>query len=416
MGGGKSAAIISCLATMLAPILLAMGTYFSMNSFDWLFWSISLYLVLLIAKSSEEKQHRLWIILGLILGLGLLNKIGILWLGFGILVGLLLTPYRKMLKTKWPYLAGVIALIIFSPFIIWNFQNNFAHIEFIKNATLHKYSTLTPLDFISGQFLNADPIAAIVWLTGLYFLFFNKEGRKYKIIGIIYATVFFILIVNGHSKAEYLGPLYPALFAAGGVFIENISRKKYLSWLKIAVPAVVLIGGIFLAPLALPILPVGQFINYYEYLGISHQNAEHKKLAGLPQFYADMFGWKNMAATVSKVYMSLPEAERLSCFVYTGNYGEAGAFQFYSKKYPLPLVVSGHNNYWLWGYGNKIPEVVIIVGGNMEDHQAVFDSVVKAGEVKNKYSMPYENNLPIFICRGFKTDLKDVWPRTKHYE
>lgn len=416
MGGKKTSVIIACLSAALAPIFLAMNTFYSMNSFDWVFWAVSYYIIIRIIRAGEAEQGRLWMILGAVLGLGLLNKIGILWLGFGILAGLLLTPHRKLLKTIWPYAAGLIALIIFLPFIIWNFQNNFAHLEFIKNATLYKYSSLNPLDFIAGQFLNMNPLAAPVWLAGIYFLFFNKAGEKFKILGIIFVSAFLILIINGHSKAEYLGPAYPALFAAGGVYLERISSRRFFKWLKIGMPSLILAGGILIAPLALPILPVDQFISYYKFLGVSHQNSEHKKLAQLPQFYADMFGWENMAATVSKFYTALPDSEKNSCEVYTGNYGEAGALQFYSKKYPLPPVISGHNNYWLWGYGNKEPRVMIVLGGDKEEHEALFKNVFKAGEIKDKYAMPYENNLPVFICSGYKMPLKNVWSRTKHYE
>ena len=229
MGGGKTSVIISCIAVTLAPEILGNHTIYSMNSFDFLFWSLTAYILILIIQN--EKKN-LWILLGLVLGLGLLNKVGVLWLCFGVFIALLLTPSRKYLKTFSPWLAFLIAFVIFIPFIIWNFTHNFAHIEFIQNALKYKYSGLTAMDFIVGQFMNLNPVASIVWLAGLYFFFFNKEGKKYMMIGILYLSVFLILLLNGHSKAGYLAPAYPMLFAGGGVLIEKISQLKNWRWFR----------------------------------------------------------------------------------------------------------------------------------------------------------------------------------------
>ncbi|MEO8665567.1 MAG: glycosyltransferase family 39 protein [Ignavibacteria bacterium] len=412
LGGKKFAIVISSVAVIFAPVYLGMNSYFSMNSFDILLWTTALYIIVLIVK---ENKFSYWIFLGFVIGFGLLNKIGFLWLGFGFFAGLLVTDKRKLLLTSKPYITALIALVIFVPYIIWNIKNNFAHLEFIQNATSGKYSGLNIANFIKGQFLSMNPFSAFIWIPGLYYLLFDREGKKFRLLAIIYIASFLILVLNGHSKAEYLAPAYPALFAGGGVLIERISSVK-LRWLKYAVISFVVISGIMFSPLAIPILPVEAYIEYSRKLGIHPSSSESKKLSELPQFYADMFGWEEMASDVSNVYLSLTENERKRAIVFGRNYGEAASIEFFKNKYPLPPAISGHNSYWIWGFDKVDDPVLIIIGGDKEDHLKFFENVEEAGIHKAGYSMPYENDLPIFIARHPKLSLSDAWLKIKHYD
>ena len=206
LNGGMFAVTLACMTIAITPQFLGTNTIYSMNGFDWLFWSLGTYIVLLIVQSEQagSRTKRLWILLGVILGLGLLNKIDILWFGFSLLAGLLLMPQRIHLKTVWPYIAGIIALVIFSPYIVWNITHNFATLEFIHNASSIKYASQNPLNFLGDTILAMDPLASPVWLAGICFFFFNREGRKYRLVGYLFFISFIILIVNWHSKAEYL--------------------------------------------------------------------------------------------------------------------------------------------------------------------------------------------------------------------
>ncbi len=414
MGGGMLSITIASLAVIFAPIYLGMNTFFSMNAFDILLWATAFYLIILTIK---EDKPNLWIWLGVVLGLGLMNKIGFLWLGFGLIVGLLIT-YRNKLLTKKPWITAGIAFILFLPFIIWNATHDWAHIEFIQNAQMYKYSEITRGDFIIWIFILMNPASAIIWILGLYYLFFNKEGKQFKILGIIFFVTFLILFISGKSKSEYLSPAFTPLFAAGGIILEQINQRKVWKWLKYVVIIPLVSSGIVTAPLALPILPVETYINYAAAIGFGPTTAENKELAELPQFYADMFGWEELAKNVSTVYQQIPEDEKDNSLVYANNYGDAGAIEYYSEKYPLPRVISAHNNYWIWGwdYLNEEIKNVIIIGGNREDHLDSFEEVEKVLIHKVKYSMPYENNLPIFICRKLKRDVRQIWESSRHFE
>lgn len=414
LDGEKLAIIIASLAVIFAPIYLGMNTFFSMNAFDILLWALAFYIIILIIKGKNKSS---WIWLGVILGLGLMNKIGFLWLGFGFFAGLLLTEKRNLLKTKWPWISGLIALLIFAPYIIWNSANDWAHIEFIRNAQMYKYAGITRADFVSGILLIMNPATIIIWLLGLYYLLVNKDGKRFRVLGIIFVASFLILFISGKSKSEYLAPAFTIIFAAGGIILDRIDFNRYWKWLKYAVLIPLVISGIVITPLALPALPVETYINYSTSIGFGPTTSEGKELAELPQFYADMFGWEELAQTVSSVYQTIPDEEKSNTVVFGNNYGEAGAIEYFSKMYLLPTAISTHNNYWIWGwkYADKDIRNVIIIGGREEDHLNSCSEVEVRAIHKAKYVMPYENNLPIFLCKDIFRDFDVIWNEAKNY-
>ena len=139
------------------------------------------------------------------------------------------------------------------------------------------------------------------------------------------------------------------------------------------------------------------------------------ELAELPQFYADMFGWEEKANDVVAVFNTLTEDEKKKCAILSTNYGRCGAIDFYGEKLGLPKTIGIHNNYWIWGPRDYKGEVMIILGGSMEDHVDNFESVELVKTSTSTYCMPYENDVQIFLCRNLLQDLKDIWQHEKNY-
>ena len=412
MGGKLFAIALACLAVFLSPIHVAMTSYYSMNSIDMFLWSMAM---LLILKIINNQKNSYWIVLGLVLGIGLLNKISVLFLGSGIFVGLLLTQ-RQWFSTRWPYLAGILAFGLFLPYIFWNISHDFAHLEFIHNASASKYSGRGHLDFIREAVLMLNPVSAPLWISGLITLFFYPPLKLYRIFGWIFLTVFLILLVNRTSKGEYLAPSFVGLLSAAGVWAEQKWVSPSVRWLRYVYPALLVVSGLLLLPLVIPVLPVETYISYSGKLGIKPSSSEKKALSELPQFYADMFGWKEKARDVAKVYATLSEEDKAKCAVYSNNYGRCGALDFFGEELGLPKSIGSHNNNWLWGPRDYTGEVMIILGGSMEDHQNDFASCERVAVSTCTYCMPYENKVGIFLCRGLKKQLKDEWKDMKHYE
>jgi hypothetical protein len=226
-------------------------------------------------------------------------------------------------------------------------------------------------------------------------------------------VTFFILIGNGHSKAEYLSPTFPMIFAAAGVWLQQLLEKR--SRLLHALPIFIVVAtGLALIPLAAPVLPVQSFVSYTKMLGVNQPNSESRELGVLPQFFSDMNGWEDLAKTVSQVYLSLSEEERGDAVVLAGNYGQAGAIEYFADRYPAPRVISMHNNYWIWGYPARIG-TLIVIGGEEEAHSGDCRELIEAAVFHSPYVMPYENNLKIWICRGLASSVEELWKAEKHY-
>jgi len=292
---------------------------------------------------------------------------------------------------------------------------NFAHLEFIHSASAGKYSGLTRLDFPAGQALDLNPVNMLLWVSGLFFLLFSREGRRYKVLGIIYAAAFAVLLANPHSKAEYLGPAYIMLFAAGGVVLERWASRGRRGWAVTSFAVLSLLTSLIILPLAVPVLPVKTYINYAAGIGVKPSTSEGKKLSELPQYYADMFGWEELARDVSAVYLALPESERASTVVLARNYGEAGALEYYALKHPLPRVICTHNSYWFWGYPMDGVRTLIVLRGREKDHRESCAEVTLAVVHACRFCMPYENDMPIYVCRGLRVSLAEIWKKDKNF-
>jgi hypothetical protein len=383
-----------------------------MNAFAELFWALAVYLLALIADRSRPV---LWILLGIVMGLGLLNKIDFLWFGVGLAAGLLLTDLRNQLKTPWPYAAAGIALLMFSPYVLWNATHGWAHLEFIRNASAGKYSGLTRLNFLTDQPILTNPVNLLLWVPGLLFLLFGRDGKRYRVLGIIYLAALAVLLANPHSKSEYLGPAYTMLFAAGGVAVERWAARGRRGWAVTSFAVTSLLTSLMILPFAVPVLPVETFIKYQSALGVKPSTPEQHRLSELPQFYADMFGWEELAKDVSAVYLSLPEAERASAIVYARNYGEAASLEYFASKYPLPQVVCAHNNYWLWGYPKEVFGTMIILRGSLDEFKKGCEEATLAGIHTCRYCMPYENDMPIYVCRGCRVTPAELRKRDKNF-
>jgi hypothetical protein len=415
LGGGRFAQLFAALCVLLAPLHLALGSYYSMNSWDLLVWSLAAWILVMWINKRDPK---LWLWLGIVLGFGLQNKISVLWLGFGIAVGLLLTENRRTLLTPGPWLAAGIASVIFLPHIIWQVLSGWPTLEFMSGAA-GKMAEVTFLRYLGSQILEMNPLLFPVWFTGLAWYLLAAKGKPYRMLGIIYVVVFALLVISGNARTYYMAPAYPMLFASGALLLEKVSSTGLLRWARVAFVVLILQVGIIAAPMAVPILPVENFIQYSEALGMKPKTEEKHQTDRLPQFFADMHGWNEIVDTVVGVYGNVrgdvgsEDSDRWA--VLTGNYGVAGAVDFLGRKYGLPPAISGHNNYWLWGPGDPSPENLIILGGRLENY-GFCEEVWQAGTTECTYCMPYEDNRPIFVCKDLQVDPDTIWPELKHFD
>ena len=409
LGGGRFAQGLAALAALFSPVFLGIDHFYSMNALELLFWTAGASLVLAALESGRTRD---WVWLGVLLGLGLLNKISMSWFAAGLVVGLLVTPYRRVFRQRGIWSGGVVAGLVFLPHVVWQVQHGWPTLEFMHNATTQKMASISPVSFLTEQILSNNPGAFLIWLGGLVYGLV-RAGPRARVLVWIYLTVFALLIFGGHSRASYLAPAYPMVFALGGIAVEVVSRAH--RWLQPASAALVVVFGLVALPMALPVLPVETFVRYQAALHQTPSTDERQEMGALPQHYADMFGWDDMVALVARAYEELTPEERQHARVFGQNYGEAGAVDVLGRHLGLPRAMSGHNSYWLWGPGSEPIDVLIIIGGDREDNAQFFEDITIVGQTSSPWSMPYERGLDVSIARKPKLDLRQAWPRVKEF-
>jgi Dolichyl-phosphate-mannose-protein mannosyltransferase len=408
-GGNKLAQGSAALLALFVPCFLGFGGYYSMNIVDLSIWAA---VIFLLARLSNGSDRRLWLLVGILLGLGLLNKLSVLYLGVGMLAGMLLSPLRRHLLTPWPWIAAGIAFLMLLPHVLWQISNGWPTLEFIENATLYKNAELSPLGFLSGVMFEGNPMFLPFWILALAYAFLSKRLRQHRWVGWLAATVIIVLIVSGSAKPYYADPAFFPMVAVFGVALEQWVRWR---WVQIWALAHVVIGGLIVQPFAIPVLSPAQFVAYSNALGMTHESAERSELAELPQFYADRFGWSELAVAVADAYHSLSPEEKSVAVIFGQNYGEAGAVEYFSDDLDLPTVISGHNSFWFWGYGDTTGEVMIVIGDERDRLLEFFESVELSSIRHSDYCMPYENDLPIWICRGMKITVEELWSEVRFF-
>jgi len=411
-GGKHFATLLACLCVLIAPVYNAGDNLLSMNAYESLFWTGC---ALSYVWAIRRENPNYWLLFGTLAGFGLMNKHSIVFFGLAFVVGLLFTPDRKVFANKYLWLAGGIAFLIFLPNLIWQYQNDWATLELLQNVQkTGKNVVLAPHEFIFQQIFILFPLTAPVWVAGIWYLLFDKSGKRFRTLGFGYLITLALMILL-KAKNYYLAPVYPMLFAAGGVFWENLlAQFRFQKIVKFAYPTLLIIGGLIVLPLAIPVLPVEKFIAYQNALGIAPPKTEVGHQGVLPQHFGDQFGWEEMTAKVAEVYHSLPPEEREKVAIFANNYGEAGAIDFFGEKYGLPKAISNHQSYYFWGPGNYDGSVVIILGDEKEDAEEFFQSVEEKTRVGEPLAMR-EENFNILVGRGLKQPFPEIWKKIKNW-
>jgi hypothetical protein len=405
LGGGRFAQLVAGVGMIIAPVYLRTANMLCLPAFEPLFWVIATYLVV---RISQEDNPRLWLWVGVVVGLGLLNKHSMLFFAFGLVVGLLLTPLRKHFKSLWLYGAGAISLLFLLPNLIWQISHDWPTLDFLLNLKAGVMSGISLLQFIGGQFFYLHPFNAILWISGLIFFLFTKAGKSYRLLGWIWLAVFLLLVIT-KSKIYYLAPAYVILIAGGGISIERWVKRKGKKWLKPGFLAFFLIGGTLMIPVSVPILNINSLEKYIHSVSFG----AFKNIYELTGDLRGMFGWDKRVKTVAKVYQSLSLEEQKRTVIWAFGYGNAGAIDYFGKKYGLPNAVSLTKTYWIWGIPDGKWDIAITMGIKMENIEHIFEQVEKAAEVELKNVNPWQTPFTVLICRFPKRPLTDIWKKNR---
>ena len=307
-------------------------------------------------------------------------------------------------------------LLIVAPNLLWQVHNHWPTLEFLRNGRSNtKTWPSRPLAFLGQQILILQPVTVLVWLPGL---FLSSPKHHFRFLALTY-LFFLALTMALHAKDYYVTPIYPVLFAAGGIAWERrfAARPRVQQGRAFAFPVAqftIVFFALALLPLSVPILRPPAIVTFgrITHLGKAG-DTENEKVGPLGQFYADRFGWQEEMDMVSRTYNALPEDDRAQACLWGSNYGEAGAIDFLGRN--LPPAISTHNNYFLWGLHGCTGEVIIAMTPTpLAELQQKYDQVQVVGRLENPWSMPYEHR-NIVLLRHRRRPLVLDWPNIKEY-
>jgi hypothetical protein len=413
MGAGAFGQGLAAAALMLGPVPMVLFGFYSMNAFEVLLWVTACYVLVEIARTGNE---RLWIRFGLVAGLGLLNKHTFVMLAVGLAIGVVLTPLRRHLTSRYLWLGVGLAAVLVMPNILWQVHNGWPSLEFYRNADALKNVPTPPLKVLLEQTLLMNPISAVLWIGGLLFCLRSEHGRPFRFLGWMFLALILLAMIGQKSRPDRLAGLYPVMFAAGATLWESLRFRRGLGWIRYAVPVLMVVVGLVMAPIGLAVLPPAQLATYAATTGIVPKiEAGEGKVSPLPQWFADRHGWEQMVEEVTAAVDSLTAGERAQAIILAPSYGHAGALELLGED--LPPVISPQNTYYLWATEETDMEGKVLISIGYENSLSdYYEEVERFGVSNCHYCMSWRNNMPITIARHPTRSLREAWPQLKNFQ
>lgn len=399
--GGKTGAQ-ALAASAAIPFALGAGSLMQYVSFDYLAWVACSYFFVLLCKSRDS---RWWVAIGGCIGLGMLTKYSMLVCALAIATGVLFTDLRAHLRSKWLWLAVAVSLLIFLPNLVWQIQNNFVSLDFLRHIHERDVRIGRTQNFLPDQ-LELTLFTLPLAILGLFFYFASKTGRPLRAVGYLYIIPLITFLV-AKGRGYYLAPAYPVLYAGGAVFGAELLRNVRLVWRLslwgLAWASIVMTIS-FAAAFFVPMAPV--------------DSGWARRAFKVNEDFREEIGWPELVHKLAQVRDSLGAADRSRFGILAGNYGEAGAINLYGKEYGLPEAICGTNSFWARGYGDPPPETVIVIGFSREFGDRYFESCEVVGQITNKYGVANEETTDhsgILLCRHLRQSWPEFWKKFRRY-
>jgi hypothetical protein len=393
VGGSLFARILASTALVFSA-LMRINILFQPNSFDILTWTIIFYFLIKFIQSEKAS----WLFyLSVIVAVGFYNKYNLLFLITGLVISFLLTYQRRIFTNPSFWKALIISLILLSPNIIWQIANHFPVIQHMKVLKHNQLDNNSALGFLKSQsffFFGSLPLTIGAIIAFVYF----KPFRPYRFIGISFVTVITLFAIM-KAKDYYAVGIYPVIIAFGSVYFDSILSKK---WRLIVLP--LLIGfNLFIFLITLKVIypvytpvEIRQNAKAFEKLGMLRW--EDGKNHDLPQDFADMLGWREMAEKSLAAYKTIPVGELENTLVICSNYGQAGALNYFNRA-KMPDAYAFNTDYIYWLPRLKRIQNLLFVGGKpSQEVIGMFKDFKLTGSVENEYAR--EKNTGIYLLTG----------------
>lgn len=414
LGANSLGQLLAGGAIVIGSVYQIMFSYYSMNAISILLWAVGFSILV---KLEQKSSSRWWLALGIVVGLGLLNKHTFILFPIALSVGLLLTHARHHLKNRWLWLGSLIALLIVAPNLIWQMTHGWPSIEFYRNAEIYKNVATPPLQILLYQIFATNPGTLAVWIIGLVFLLMRRQGKPMRHLGWMYIVLLLLMMISGSSRPDRIAGAYIILFAAGGAFIPVLCHRRRFGWIKSAIPSAYVILGLALVPLGLPLLPVDLTATYAARAGVVPQieQSEGEK-PQLPLWLGYRIGWEQFVDDIEAAADEIDPKERGRAFILVPTYGQAGAIELLGRGRHLPPVYATQNSYFHWGIPPDSDDVAIITGFSEENIRRIYADAEVVRVYRCDHCIGWRDNEPIWIARTPKVKMSLIWPLLKHYE
>jgi hypothetical protein len=370
----------------VASVNVAAGHLAGTTAFDLLGWAVVTWLLVRAIRDGGPQ----WLWVGLTAGVTLEVKSLLVFLLFGVTVGLLAVGPRSVFRSPWPYVAGLVAIALWLPNLIWQSQHDWPQLELSQAIADGSSGTSdSPVEFVLLQLGLVSPFLVPIWAVGLWRLWRDPGMATWRCFGVAYPLLVFVFLLSG-GKAYYMAGLYPILLAAGTpVVFSWVARHGRRPLLRGAL----LVSGIAAVYLFLPLTPPQQ-LNGSPVQAVNYDAGEQ-------------IGWPELADTVQTAYDDLSPDERARTVVLTTNYGEAGAIGKYAPDVP---VYSGHNSMADLGPPPASPDNLITVGFSQSE-LGWCSRVEAVAEIDNDDGVDNdEQGAPVMLCRGVTEPWQTLWP------
>jgi 4-amino-4-deoxy-L-arabinose transferase-like glycosyltransferase len=410
MGAGTAGAWIAAIAAATAPLVEAVTSTLTTATFEPLLWTLTAYLITR-ALIRDEPRCLIWA--GIVAGVALETKYGIvIWL-IGLGIGIAATSARRVVTREFWIGAGC-ALVIALPNVVWQAAHQFPFLEVARNDNVGNL-TGSPVGFVLDQALGANILLTPLWLAGIIAPFvrapLGPSGlARFRFLAIAF-VVSLVEVFATHGKSYYLAGAYPALFALGAAACSALAAPLVAAWMALAA-----VNFALAMPLVLPVLSPDGLARFLARAPLRPHPVEVAGIgAPLTQVFSDEFGWRELERKVADVYRALPAGDRARAAILASNYGEAAAIDVYGTADHLPPAISEQDQYYLWGPRGYDGSVVIAVNAKPEFWSRICASSTTAATFGVPYAMPYERDRAIIVCRGLPVPLGDAWARFKRY-
>jgi hypothetical protein len=405
MGGRLFAQVLACSVLSLSLLILRGFSMLQPVPFDILFWTLILYWLLRYVNS----QKNVYILLmGITFGVGMLNKYMVAFLALGLALGVLPTAFRSLWLKRTTWYAVAIALLLFLPNLVWQIQHGFPVIKHMGELAETQLVNVKRMNIVIDQILMFTA-GAVIWVAGLLALLSAKWSSRFRVFGYAYLVVLVIFLVF-RGKSYYTAGLYPFLFAAGGVAWEKI--LKAVKW-QVAFGALIILLSLPLTPGGIPFMEARKLAAFYsripDKMGIEALlRWEDGKTHPLPQDFADMLGWDELAGIVIRACDSIHDKSRI--MIYAENYGQAGAIDHYGEYSGLPEPVSFSDSYLLWAPDTIAAGIDLFFYVNDElgkDIDSLFSRIDTLGSITHPYAREFGTT--VYLCRSPRKNFPAFW-------